>query len=140
MKITKDKVSAILRTRWEKFKGWRAERKDRCVLYRIYEDYTKGCIVRHRDRKFHRSDLPPCAVPVTGERNAYAVVYMEAPPPAPYGQNAISLFIWSEDYSFEKSFEHFSTDGNPLDWKRILIVGGVVVVGIYMMYVTGVVG
>lgn len=140
MKIAKDKVSAAFRTKWAKFKEWRSERKDRCVLYRIYEDQEQGAIIRYRDRKYHKSELPSCAVPVTGERNAYAIVTMDAPPPAPFGQDAISLFVWSEDFSFERSFEHFSSDGAGVDWKKILIAVGVVIAGIYVIYVSGVVG
>lgn len=140
MKFNTDKVSAALRTNWSKFKEWRAERRDRCVLYNIYWDYAQNCIVRYRDKRYHKSDLPSCAVPVTGERNAYAIVNLDAPPSAPYGQNAISLFIWSEDYSFEKSFEHFSEDGTPLDWKKLLIALGIGIVGIYIMFVSGVIG
>lgn len=131
-------LSSAFRFKISKFKKWRAERKDSCVLYRIYEDQEQGAIIRYRDRKFRRSELPSCAVPVTGERNAFAIVTLDAPPPAPYGQDAITLFIWSEDYSFERSFEHFSSDSAPIDWKKILIAAAVIIGGIYILYVSGV--
>lgn len=140
-KISKAELKQALRKKWIQFKEWRAERKDRCVLYRIYEDQEKDCIVRYRDKRFHKSDLPSTAVPVTGERNAWAIVTLSEPPPAPYGQNAITLFIWSEDYSFERSFEHFSSsDGPGIDWKKILIGGAVVIAGLYIMMTSGVIG
>lgn len=133
-------VFAALRSKWVKFQEFMKNRGERCVLYRIYEDQEKGAIVRYRDKKFLKSELPPCALPVTGERNAYGIVCLDAPPRAPHGQDAVILYIWSEDYSFEKSFEHLSDDSTPMDWKKILTVIGIAIAGAYVMYVSGVVG
>lgn len=133
-------IRQSIRQKWAQFKEWNKERKDRCVLYRIYEDQSQDCIVRYRDKRFHKSELPSNAMPVTGERNAWAIVTLTKPPPAPYGQNAIALFIWSEDYSFERSFEHYSSsDGSGIDWKKILIGVAVVVGGVYVMMASGVI-
>lgn len=133
-------VKDAIQKKISKFIEWNKERKDRCVLYRIYEDQEQECYIRYRDKRFKRSELPSCAVPVTGERNAYAIVSLDEPPPAPYGQNAITLFVWSEDYSFERAFEHFSDDSQKVDWKKILIAIGVAIAGVYIMVVSGVVG
>lgn len=132
-----DSVRSWVRSKANQFKDWNAERKDRCTLDRIYYDYDQECWIRYRDKRSKRSELPSCAVPVTRMRNTYAIVSADPPEPAPYGQNAITLFVWSEDFSFEKSFEHFSDDGVPIDWKKVLIVAGVVILGIYAILVFG---
>lgn len=81
------------------------------------------------------------AVPVTGMRNTFAIVSLDAPPMAPHGQDAVVLYVWSEDYSFERSFEHFSSsDDPPLDWKKIIMVVGVIIVGIYVLMASGLLG
>lgn len=120
-----------------RLKEWNAERRDRCTLDKIYYDCDQKCWIRYRDKDAKFSELPSCAVPVTKMRNTYAIVIADPPEPAPYGQNAITLFVWSEDFSFEKSFEHFSDDSVPIDWKKMLIVAGVVVLGIYTLLTFG---
>lgn len=114
------------------FKRWLAEQKNKCTLDTIYFDESQGCWIRHRDKNCRVSELPSSAVPVTKMRKTFAVVSADAPEPAPYGQNAITLFVWSEDFSFEKAFEHLSDDNPPIDWQKILIVGAVIVVGLFI--------
>lgn len=129
-----DKIQEIR----SKVSKWREERKDRCTLDRIWFDYEMDAIRRYRDKEYKKSELPDNAVPVTGMRNTFAVLTMDCPPPAPYGQNATTLYVWANDLSFERAFEHFSTDGQPIDWKKILIVGACIIVGVYIMFVSGV--
>lgn len=132
-----DSVRSWMRSKANQFKEWNAERKDRCTLDRISYDYEQECWIRYRDKDAKISELPSCAVPVTKMRKTYAIVSADPPEPAPYGQNAITLFVWSEDFSFEKSFEHYSDDDAPPDWKKVMIVGGVIVLGVYALFKFG---
>lgn len=113
----------------------------RCTLDRWWYDYERDAYRRHRDKKYPVDDLPFNAVPVTGARNTYAVMSLEAPPRAPFGQDAIILYVWSEDKSFETAFEHFSgSDNPPLPWTKIALIGGVAILGAFILFKMGILG
>ena len=135
-KVRERAVETVARAR-----KWCAEYQDRCTLDRWYYDYEEDVLIRYRDKDFKISELPSIAKPVTGERRTWAIVSRDPPPMDQYGRNAVVLYLWAKDRSFEQAFEHFSgSDNPPIDWKKWGVIGIAVVIGVYFMFASGLLG